>query len=444
MKKRIQFFGLLVFTFFDRHKKFFALGSLLGFFATLIFLQSYPLYSRISGVKEKRVAMVGRYTENTLPISIQNQISLGLTMLSPSGEAVAALAKRWETDPEEKVYTFILRQDIHWHDGKHFTSRDVNYKIKDATVELPDDYTYKVILKEPYSPLPTVFSLPLLRGDLVGIGVYKLSKINYSGVFISEIRLSPQISDLPPLTYRFYPTTEDAILAFKLGEVDALQNISEVSDLSTWSNVRLTETNLYDSFIGIFFNLQNPLFKEKEIRQALTYAIPPFEKYTKTYTPISPLSWAYSPKVRLYRFDPDTAQKILAKSELASPSSELTITTFPSFVKLGQSIVDAWNKVGVRAKVRVENALPSDYQILLLAQAIPPDPDQYQFWQSTQTAQNLIHYNNLKIDKLLEDGRKTRDMEKRKKIYADFQRYLVDDAPVIFLYYPKVYTIEKK
>lgn len=444
MKKKIQFLWLLLFTFLDRHKKFLALGSLLGFFATLAFLQSYPIYSRISGVKEKKIAVVGRYTENTLPASIQNQLSLGLTILSPSGEAAAALAKRWETDEEEKVYTFILRQDIHWHDGSHFTSRDINYKIKDATVEMPDDYTYKVKLKEPYSPLPTVFSLPLLKENLVGIGVYKLSKIQYSGAYISEIQLSPQVFDLPPLTYRFYPTSEDAILAFKLSEVDILQNISEVSDLSTWNNVVITQTNLYDSFVGIFFNLDDPLFKEKEVRQALTYAIPPFEKYTKTHTPISPLSWAYSPKVRLYRFDPDTSTKILSKSEIASSSSEITISTFPSFVKLAQSIIDAWSTVGVRAKIKVENTLPADYQVLLLTQGIPPDPDQYQFWQSTQTLSNLTHYNNLKIDKLLEDGRKTRDTEKRKKIYADFQRYLVDDAPVIFLYYPKVYTIEKK
>jgi len=184
--------------------------------------------------------------------------------------------------------------------------------------------------------------------------------------------------------------------------------------------------------------------KEKEVRQALTYAIPPFPKYTKAYTPISPLSWAYSAKVRLYRYDPDVATKILSKNPIASASAEITVTTFAPFVKLAQSVVDAWSRVGVRAKVKVENTLPPDYQVLIAAQPIPPDPDQYQFWQSTQSVTNLTHYSNLKIDKLLEVGRKTIDREKRIKIYADFQRYLVDDAPVIFLYYPKVYTVERK
>lgn len=444
MRKKLQFLWLLLITFVSRHKKFIALGIFIGFFVTLFFLSAYPLYTRLSGVKTKNVGIVGRFTDTNLPFSIQNQLSLGLTSLLPSGEATSSLSQKWEIDSSGKIYIFTLRPGIFWHNGSRFVSQDINYKIKDAKIETPDEFTYKVTLKEPFAPLPTVLSLPLIRANLTGVGVYKLAKINYLGDFISELTLKAQISDLPPIIYKFYPTTDDAILAFKLGEVDTLQNISAVEDLSTWKKVNITETTLYDSFVGIFFNLKDPLFKEKEVRQALTYAIPNFEKYTKAYTPISPLSWAYSSKVRLYRYDPDTAGKILTKGELASASSELTISTVATFVKLAQSIVDAWSKVGVVAKVRVVNTIPSDYQVLLIAQPIPSDPDQYQFWQSTQTGTNLTHYSNLKIDKLLEDGRKTSDRETRKKIYADFQRYLVDDAPVIFLYYPKVYTVERK
>lgn len=444
MKKKFQFVRFYIATFIDRHKKFIAVGSLIGFFATLFFLQAYPIYSRLTGVKPKTIGVVGRFTQSNLPLSIQREISAGLTSLLPSGEAVGALALRWEVDASGKIYTFFLRSNIYWHDGTKFKSADIDYKIKDAQISTPDDATIKIALNEPYVPLPTILSLPLIKPNLVGLGMYKLNKIKYSGDFISEISLKPQIPDLPNLTYRFYPNADDAILAFKLGEVNVLQNISNPQDLTVWKNIFLTETNLYDSFIGIFLNLRDPLFKEKEVRQALTYAVPNFEKYTKVYTPISPLSWAYSPKVRLYRYDPDVATKILSKSPVASSSTEITVTTFASFVKLAQSVVDAWSKVGIHAKVKVENALPSDYQVLLVAQPIPADPDQYQFWQSTQTGTNLAHYSNLKIDKLLEDGRKTLDLETRKKIYADFQRYLVDDAPVIFLYYPKVYTVERK
>ncbi len=444
MKKKLQFLWLLLITFAVRHKKFIGMGIAGGFLGTILFLQSYPLFGKVVVGNTKKIGIVGRFNEKNLPLTIQNQLSLGLTSLLPSGEATAALALNWNIDTTEKIYIFRIRPNIFWHDGQKFTTKDVHYKIKDASFAKIDDYTLQITLKEPFAPLLTTLAQPIMRPDLVGLGLYKLGNIQYLGDNISELTLKPQIDQLPNLIYKFYSSQDDAILAFKLGEVDILQNISDPSDLSIWKNINTTQTNIYDSFVGVFFNLKDPLFKDKETRQALTYALPNFEKFTKAYTPISPLSWAYSQKVRLYRFDPETAGKILVKSPLASGSSELTITTFPNFVKLAQSIVDAWNKVGIKSKVRVTNSLPSEYQLLLVAQPIPPDPDQYPFWQSTQAVTNLTHYSNLKIDKLLEDGRKTIDREKRLKIYADFQRYIVDDAPVIFLYYPKVYTLERK
>ena len=48
---------------------------------------------------------------------------------------------------------------------------------------------------------------------------------------------------------------------------------------------------------------------------------------------------------------------------------------------------------------------------------VPIDPDQYYFWHSTQTQSNIGNYNNVKVDKLLEDGRSTVDIEEREKIY---------------------------
>lgn len=444
MKKTILFFWLLSIAFIKRHLKYIALGIIFGFIAALFILQTHPIYNRLSSLRNKRIGMVGRFRENSLPLTIQNQLSLGLTSIMPSGEATSSIAFKWTVDPSEKIYIFYLRTDVYWHVGKKFTAKDINYKIKDATIIPIDNTTLKITLKEPFSPLPTTLSGPIIKPDLIGVGKYKLSAIHYAGDLISDISLKSLIPDFPAITYKFYPTLSEAVLAFKLGEIDSLQNIAEILDLETWPKVKVTQTSVYDNYVGLFFNLKDSLFKEKEIRQALIYAIPDIPNFVKAFTPISPLSWAYSQKVRLYRFDPETSSKMLAKSPLASSSSELTITTFSSFVKLAQSIVDAWQKVGVQAKIRIVNSLPTDYQMLLLAQNIPADPDQYPYWQSTQNIANFSHYDNKKIDKLLEDGRKSLDQEKRKKIYADFQRYLVDDAPVIFLYYPKVYTVERK
>ena len=50
---------------------------------------------------------------------------------------------------------------------------------------------------------------------------------------------------------------------------------------------------------------------------------------------------------------------------------------------------------------------------------------------------------NPKIDKLLEDGRKENNKEERKEIYHDFQRFLVEDCPAVFLHELATYSISR-
>ena len=444
MNKQLQFLLMFVNTFIERHKKDLIWGTIIGFFITLFILASYPYFLKIQGQKIRKIGMVGKYTEKTLPLSIQNQLSFGLTALTPSGEATPSLSQKWEIEPNGLIFTFHLYPDLTWHDGSKFTARDIHYNFRDVNIIAVDDVTLQITLKEPYAPLPVMVSSPILKQNLVGLGMYKAIRLVYSGDWISELTLQSLKSDLPNIIYKFYPGTDDAILAFKRGEVDELQNITNPYDLVNWKTVSVKEITLYDKYIGVFFNFKNELFKEKEIRQALAYAIPDFENYEKAFSPISLRSWAYSSKIRLYKYDPEAATKILSKSQLETSSSQITISTYASLLPVAEKVAELWKKAGVTAKIKVENSIPSDYQVFVASQSIPVDPDQYQYWQSTQENTNITRYGNLKIDKLLEDGRKTYDKEKRIKIYADFQRYLVDDCPVIFLYYPKVYNVERK
>lgn len=393
----------------------------------------------------ERIGIVGRFNITNIPLSIQNKISPGLTELEPNGDVKPALATSWQVDSTATEYIFSLSPDRLFHDGKRFTSHDINYSLKGATFTPIDDLTLKVNIEEQYAPLLSVLSAPLYRKNLIGLGPYRVSKLIYRDDTVSELVLIPvSPQSWPTLMYKFYQSTSDALLAFKTGEINRLTDIVDISEFKDWNTVTITPQIQYDRFVGVFFNLQNPLFKEKEIRQALAYALPKMSDEEKAYTPISPHSWAYSQKIRLYNPDLDAANKIVSKSPLGSNSQQLTLSTFAPYLSIAEKIAQSWNAAGISVKVKVESTLPSDYQVALLAQVIPADPDQYQFWQSTQETVNITHYSNPKIDKLLEDGRKTLDQEARKKIYADFQRYLVDDAPVLFLYYPKVYTVERK
>ena len=56
---------------------------------------------------------------------------------------------------------------------------------------------------------------------------------------------------------------------------------------------------------------------------------------------------------------------------------------------------------------------------------------------------NITHLNNSRIDKLLEQGRQTFDQQARKQIYYDFQKYLLEESPAIFIKFPTTYNISR-
>jgi peptide/nickel transport system substrate-binding protein len=125
-------------------------------------------------------------------------------------------------------------------------------------------------------------------------------------------------------------------------------------------------------------------------------------------------------------------------------SLSISLTTPPILLAQAESVAKDWQAVGVNVNLQVISNVPTDYQAFMAIFDIPDDPDQYSIWHSTKTATNITHYQNPRIDKLLEDGRSTINIEDRKKIYLDFQRFLVEDSPAAFLYYPTTYTISRK
>lgn len=441
-KGRILFW--LTSTFLSRYKKHLLSSFIGGFFIFLLTVKISPIIALLFPSKQI-VGIVGNYTPTTLPLSIQNLISFGLTKTSSEGETLPSLAVSWETKEEEKVYLFRLREDVFWHDGEKFTAQDVNYNLKGAEIRPLDQFTIEFRLKEPFSPLPLLLSQPIFKKGLIGTGIYKVSRLKLNVDRIDLISLTPvaQKGGAPKLTFKFYPTESAAVTAFKLGEIDILQDLSDEYNFSSWKNVEIEKKVLSNQIITIFYNLNFSLLKEKGFRQAMNFAIPYLDE-EKAWGPISPTSWAFSEKVKIYKFDLEKGKKLLDEGNLATNTASLTLSTFPSFLSLAQKIANSWEKLGVEILVRVENTIPEDFEALLTIQQIPPDPDQYPLWHSTQERTNISNLKNPKIDKLLEDGRKTFKKEERKLIYADFQKYLMDEAPAAFLYYPTVYTISRK
>lgn len=440
--RSIRFITRLFSAFIGRHFRYLVASFIAGFFLFFLLFWTIPYVVPYLAPEVKTVGIVGSYTPSTLPYSIQRLIGTGLTEIDEQGRPKPALATRWEVTDSGKLYTFYLREGLVWHDDHPFSAKDVNYNINGVEIKALSDQVLQVILKDPFAPLPVLLSRPLFRGNLSGLGPYKINALELNGDTVKLLKLKPLISALPNLTIRFYSTEGTARTAFRLGEVGILEDQGNVGDLYDWKNVSVEERVDHTHYVALFYNTRDKILESKSIRQALNFAVPPLEEEAAT-GPISPLSWAYNNKVRQYKFDLAAAKRILTREGIATSSASLTLSTFSVFLPVAQRIAQSWQSLGLSVQIKVENAVAEDFQVFLGSQEIPPDPDQYPFWHSTQDT-NISKLDNKRIDKLLEDGRRTTDEQERLKIYVDFQRYLAEEAPAAFLFYPKVYTIKRK
>lgn len=445
---KIQSIFWLIKALIKRYHTFLFVGFSFGFILFLIttFTASY-LNSRIQQqVYVKRVGVIGSYTPTDFPLKIQQLLSFGLTNITSSDEATAGAAINWDIREDGKSYIFHLNHNLRWQDGKNFLAGDINYNLKDAEINIPDDYTVEIKLKEPFSPLPVLLSQPLFRQGLIGLGNYKVNRLETKDNILTDMTIAPlnETSNLKPIKYKFYISEEKALIAYKLGEIDTIEGITSLNPLMGWP-VKVERQVKENWYVALFYNMENSFLSQKAVRQALTYALPQIsQEYISS--PISQYSWAYNPAVKKYISDFNLARKIMSQPEMSSKSAQkqLNISTTFEYENLARQIALSWKNLDVDVSVKVEKDFTEEFQVLLIAQEIPNDPDQYSLWHSTQRKTNISHYKNPRIDKLLEDGRKIIDRQERQKKYFDFQKYLAEDIPAAFLYHPVTYTVSRR
>ncbi len=419
------------------------------------------------------------------------------------------LAESYEISEDQKTYTFHLRQDAKWHDGQDLTASDVVFTVlsiqnpdfksplfrsfEGVTVEKVDDYTVKFTLSEPYAAFLNVLTVGILPQHLwydipplsaklavynqkpIGSGPYKFKSLikEKSGV-IKAYTLEKnkdyygKIPYIDKIVFKFYPDYDTAINALTNKEV---QNLSFLPKeyLEKFKNKR--DFNLYDvnlsQYTAIFFNQSNnDLLKNKNLREALSYAIDKNKIIEDVLQnqgqvidgPILPGFLGYNSDIKKYEYNPEKAVEllvndgwILTDNIFTKKDQELKITLTTvnqtANVKTANLIKDFWTNIGVNVELQIvskddiENQIinPRNYQALLYGEIIGYDPDLFPFWHSSQRdypGVNLANYVNRKVDQLLEEARLTNDTKIRDEKYHEFQDLLIEDLPAIFLYNP--------
>ena len=406
------------------------------FHQQLIYFYNLPIWHpQIIGIE-------GRYTIDDLPSEISQKISLGLTTLSDHQKPeLSKLVKSLEIENDNKDYIFTLNDNINWTSGRKFTAYDINYQIPGLSITPLSTYSVKISSETEFSPLLSFLTQPLIKSNFDGLGDYSVSEITYQEGYIKTINLKPKNKNQNSIRYHFYFSQDDVINAYKIGNVDIIKINSLPAELTNWGKTKISkeiETN--EKYVAVFINTQK--ISNKQIRQALAYATPKGDKNERCLGPISPNSWAYYPSVKEYSLNKTRAKELIGEEKIDNINLNINDR---ELLPLAEEIKTAWQEtLGITVSITIENQINfDDYDTLLTYGAITNDPDQYLFWHSTQTNTNITKLNSPRIDKLLEEGRQSTDQIERKTIYQDFQTYLLEDSPAIFLYYPTVYTITR-
>jgi peptide/nickel transport system substrate-binding protein len=117
----------------------------------------------------------------------------------------------------------------------------------------------------------------------------------------------------------------------------------------------------------------------------------------------------------------------------------------PDTKKNGEFLQQGWSQAGINAQVQVANqgtfiteALGGNYQANLWRQFGAVDPDADYLWWVSDNAKGALTLNfarnqDPEIDKALNDGRVTTDVNARKAAYAKLQERFAADVPYVWL-----------
>lgn len=448
MIKVARYYYWLINGFISKNRRLILTSFIASFFLIFALINFFPFINSFFFRKKEIIGIVGKYSLKNIPSEITSQISNPLVAVNERGEIIPVLANYWEVGNSNKIYRFHLKKGLYWDDGAKFKASDVAVSVDQIERQVIDDTTVEFKLDKPLSIFPIYLTKPVLKFPLNGIaGLYQVDNYKIKDNKLLSISMKPNKNDIPYKSYFFYDSEEDMVAAYKSGKIRLMRTTNKaiVNEFTNWKNTKITKNVNYNQILTVFFNTQSPYLKTKEIRKALAYATPNFAEYGElSYSPISPTSWAYSHQIKRYNTDIGKARALYEKNKETTASATLNISTFYDYINVSEKIKESYEKLGIKVDLRILSYIPNDYDILIALWNPPSDPDQYYYWHSTQKDGNITNYKNVKIDKLLEDGRKIINIDERRKIYHDFQRAIMDDLPAFYLYHPFVYTITRK
>ena len=428
-------------------------------------------------------------TSTIVTNEVQKNAYEGLVSYDLNGNVVPGLAKSWEYDEETMTYTLHLRDDVRFHDGSKFTSKDAAFSMELGKqtgrmslscnyidkIDIVDEYTLKVTLNANYSPFLyfLAINLPIISKDfyengdmdkvIMGTGPYKFVSYTPGDKVVFE-RFDQYYGDykgtVDNLIFKIIPDANTQYIALESGDINLSRDFSMNNIQSILDNPQLDiytgeSGNVY--YMGI--NLAYAPLDNALVRQAMNYAIDKefvIEACEEGYGEIANSiankgMFGYTEDAKYYEYNPEKAKELLAQAGYPDGFTiDLPIITKEGkFKKAAEIIKEDLNSVGIQVEISVkDNAGFNDdfkkHNYALAVTSINLSQDAHHVTMCFSSTGYLNKYNikDPELDALADKAAQEQDGEVRKQLYHDILCKVADDALFVPLYYPqKVWAI---
>jgi peptide/nickel transport system substrate-binding protein/oligopeptide transport system substrate-binding protein len=336
----------------------------------------------------------------------------GLVRFNENLDIVPDIARSWSLSPDQLTYTFRLRRDVRFSNGRKVTAHDFRYsfervltpktkapltwvldKVEGADdfiagraaaisgIRVMNDQTLVLKLEKPFGPflsllaMTTAYVVPReeverLGQDFgthpIGSGPYVLAEWKHGQHIILTAREdyfegSPKLNGI---YYRVIPEDLTAVMEFETGHLDVLLiPASEYRRYTTdpaWRELVFGRTGLDSYYIGL--NCTRPPFNDVRVRRAVNMAIDRqhilntvFEKRGVLATgPVPPGLWKTRTLTRAaagYSYDPEKAKAWIREAGAEGATIKIYISADPEVLDIIEVVQSYLAKAGLRAEI---------------------------------------------------------------------------------------------
>jgi ABC-type transport system substrate-binding protein len=336
----------------------------------------------------------------------------GLIKYNENLDIVPDIARSWTLSPDQLTYSFTLKSDVTFSNGRKVIAEDVRYsfervlkpgtkaprtwvldKIQGANefiagreksvsgIRVLNEHTIVIKLEKPFGPflsllaMSTAYIVPeeevaRLGQDFgthpVGSGPYTLAEWKHGQYLV--LRARDEYHDGRPklngIHYRVIPEDLTAVMEFEAGNLDVLQiPSSEYRRYTTdpaWRNFVHGKPGLNSYYLGL--NCTRQPFQDKRVRRAVNMAIDRERILNTLYEkrgvlasgPIPPGLWkknSFIRKQEAYEYAPEKAREMLREAGAEGARIRIFIPAEPEVLDIVEVIQNYLSKAGLRAEI---------------------------------------------------------------------------------------------